>query len=368
MDFLTITCHSAYNYGAVLQTYGLYKYLNECGLNGKIIDYQPNYFNKPKTNNIIKKMIRPIIRYPDFKKGKKVFGKFIKNNMNLTPRMKSMDDLKTKLEFAKVYITGSDQVWNCSKGEVGNDNAFFLDFVDKDKECKKISYAASIAMNELPNNQKDRYKKLLKDFDNISVREKTGVNIIKNLGISNVVQVLDPVYLLETEEWIKLIKHSKLIEKLKKEKYILVYGFLQQKNVYTYADKLAKRNKCKIYNVNTLIEDFKLKTDKYFWNVTPEDFLALIYYANAVVTNSFHGLSFSIIFKKSFHLFGKNGNSSSRMFDMVDSIGLSNRIVRNDELLSDDFDYDNAEEELKIKIENSKEFLKQIFNKSEGEK
>lgn len=368
MDFLTITCHSAYNYGAVLQTYGLYKYLKDCGFDGKIIDYQPNYFNKPKTNNLLKKMIRPIIRYPDFKKGKKVFGKFIDNNLILTPRMKNTDDLKNKLENARVYITGSDQVWNCSKGEVGNDDAFFLGFVNKDNDCKKVSYAASIAMNELPDNQKDRYKKLLSDFDNISVREKTGVNIINNLGITNVEQVLDPVYLLETKDWIELINHSKLIEKLKKEKYILVYGFLQQKNVYDYAEKLAKRNKCKVYNVNTLIEDYKLKTDKYFWNVTPEDFLALIYYADSVVTNSFHGLSFSIIFKKSFHLFGKNGNSSSRMFDMVDSIGLSNRIVRNDELLPNNFSYDNAEKELKSKISNSKEFLKQAFNKSEETK
>lgn len=367
MDFLTITCHSAYNYGAVLQTYGLYKYLKDCGLEGKIINYQPSYFNKPKTKNIFKKIIRPVIRFPDFRKGKKVFGKFIEDNVYLTPIMRNMKDLENKLEPAKVYITGSDQVWNCSEGEVGRDDAFFLSFVSKKICSKKVSYAASIALNKLPDEQKDRYKKLLDDFDYISVREETGVNIIKELGINNVVQVLDPVYLLNQKDWIDLLNHSKLVNKLKQEKYILVYGFLQQENVYEYAHRLAKKNKCKIYNVNTLIEDFKLKTDKYFWNVTPEDFLALIYYADSVVTNSFHGLSFSIIFKKNFHLFGKNGNSSSRMFDMVSSIGLANRIVKDDKLLDGDINYANVDEILKIKIKKSKNFLEQVFNKSEEE-
>ena len=363
MDFLTITCHSAFNYGAVLQTYGLYTYLFNCGLKGKVIDYQPKYFNKPKTTNIFKLMIRPIIRYPDFKKGKKVFGGFISNNIPLTDKMKSIEELKNNLEEAKVYITGSDQVWNCSAGEVGNDDAFFLSFVNKKENVKKISYAASIALNELPNNQVQRYKKLLSDFDNISIREKTGVKIVEDLGIDNVVQVLDPVYLLAKEDWIKLIEKSELVSKLKNENYILVYGFLQQKNVYDYAKRLAKEKNYKVFNINTLIEDFKLKTDKYFWNVKPEDFLALIYYAKDVVTNSFHGLSFSLILNKRFHLFGKNGNSSSRMFDMVDSVGLSNRIVTEDKLIEGEINYYEVNEILKEKILQSKKYLENVFRR-----
>ena len=360
-DFLTITCHSALNYGAVLQTYALYTYLTNCGLNGKVIDYQPNYFNKVETENILKRIIRPIVRRPDFIKGKKVFGKFLSENIILTNRVSNITDLNTNLEKAKVFITGSDQVWNCSKGGVGNDDAFFLSFV-KEKNALKISYAASIAMNELSESQKNRFKKLLADFDYISVREKTGVNLLNNIGIKNIYQVLDPVYLLTAEDWIKLINKSNLVQKLKKEKYILVYGFLQQKNVYEYAEKLAKAKNFKIYNVNTAIEDFFLKTDKYFWNVRPEDFLALIYYSQEVVTNSFHGLSFSLIFNKIFHLFGKNGNSSSRMFDMVDSVGLNNRIVKNNTLLDDSIDYNIVNEILEEKIDYSKEYLKKVFS------
>lgn len=360
MDFLTITCHSAFNYGAVLQTYALYYYLTEKGLNGKVIDYQPKYFNKIKSKNILKKIIRPIVRIPDFRKGRKVFCRFVSENINTTQRISNINELKNNLEKAKVYITGSDQVWNCSKGGVGNDDAFFLSFVE-DNEAIKTSYAASIAMNELNKDQERRFKELLRNFKYISVREKTGVNLLNDIGINNIYQVLDPVYLLSSDDWKQLVNKSKLITKLKKEKYILVYGFLQQKNVYKYAEKLANEKGYKIYNVNTLIEDYILKTDKYFWNVTPEDFLALIYYSQEVVTNSFHGLSFSLIFNKNFHLFGKKGNSSSRMFDMVDSVGLNSRIVKNDELIHENIDYDAVHNILVKKINSSKDYLEMIF-------
>lgn len=360
MDFLTITCHSAFNYGAVLQTYALYKYLTNCGLNGKVIDYQAKYFNKPETTNMLKKIVRPIIRCPDFKKGKKVFGEFLNKNVSLTERVENINELSEKLEKSKIYITGSDQVWNCSKGGVGNDDAFFLDFV-KDKNSKKVSYAASIALNELPDIQQERFKKLLSDFNYISVREKTGVNILKDIGFDKVYQVLDPVYLLSKSEWKKMINRSKLVSKLKNEKYILIYGFLQQKNVFDYAKRLATQKGYKLYNVNTIIEDFFMNTDKYFWNVSPEDFLALIYYAQDVVTNSFHGLSFSLIFNKDFHLFGKKGNSSSRMFDMVDSVGLNERIIQDGKIIDKKINYNEVNNLLNIKINESKKYLDMIF-------
>ena len=365
MDFLTITCHSAFNYGAILQTYALYKYLTNCGLTGKVIDYQPKYFNKAKTNNILKKIVRPILRYPDLKKGKKVFGNFLKENVCLTTKMKDRTDLLEHLEKSKVYITGSDQVWNCSDGGVGNDDSFFLDFVS-DKESKKVSYAASIAMSKLNSEQEERFKKLLDDFTYISVREKTAVDLLRNLGIDNVEQVVDPVYLLNENDWKELVKKSKLKKKLENERYILVYGFLQQKNVYEYARKLGKNMSLKIFNVNTMIEDYLLKTDKYFWNVAPEDFLALIYYSTEVVTNSFHGLSFSIIFQKNFHLFGKNGNSNSRMFDMARLVGLENRIIKNsNEILTNEIDYSSVKKILEKSISSSKEYINKIFKKNE---
>lgn len=363
-DFLTITCHNAYNYGAVLQTYGLYKYLTDnLGLSGKVIDYRPKNQHKTSSNKILIKMIRPILRFPDFHKGEKIFNNFLKNNIRLTDTVSNSEEINTKIEKVKVYITGSDQVWNCSTKGVGNDDNFFLAFADGEK-VKKVSYAASIAMDELNYEQKNRFRKLLSDFTYISVREKTAVDLLKNIEIDNVEQVLDPVYLLNENDWKELVKKSKLKKKLENEKYILVYGFLQQKNVYEYAKKLGNIKNFKIFNVNTMIEDYFLKTDKYFWNVTPEDFLALIYYSEEVVTNSFHGLSFSLIFKKDFHLFGKNGSSSSRMFDMANLVGLENRIIRDDnDILLDKINYSTVDKILEKNISLSKEYLSKVFKK-----
>ena len=360
-DFFTITCHDAYNYGAVLQTYALYKYFTNLGLTGKVIDYRPLNSHKTSSKNILVILARPILRFPDFYKGRRVFRGFLNNNIELTERVKNEKEINEKLDKAKVYVTGSDQVWNCTPKGVGNDNNFFLAFVDG-KKAKKVSYAASIAMNELNEDQKERFKKLLSDYSYISVREKVAVKLLKNIGINNVERVLDPVYLLNKEEWKKLVDKSKLVEKLKNEKYILVYGFLQQKNVYEYARKLGNKKNLKIFNVNTLIEDYFLDTDKYFWNVTPEDFLALIYYSQEVVTNSFHGLSFSLIFEKDFHLFGKKGNSSSRMFDMVKLINLEDRILKDSNTILDSkINYNEVKLELNKKIDESERYIEKFF-------
>lgn len=360
-DFLTITCHNAYNYGAVLQTYALYKYLKKLGLSGKIIDYRPLNSHKTSSNSILVKLVRPILRFPDFYKGKRMFGKFLNNNVELTPRVKNEKEINQKLAKAKVYITGSDQVWNCNPKGVGNDNNFFLAFADGTK-AKKVSYAASIAMERLSEQQKKKFQKLLSDYSYISVREKTAVNLLNDIGIHNVEQVVDPVYLLNKKQWEELVNKSKLIDKLKNEKYILVYGFLQQKDVYDYARTLGNKKNLKIFNVNTMIEDYFLKTDKYFWNVTPEDFLALIYYSQEVVTNSFHGLSFSLIFEKDFHLFGKTGNTSSRMFDMVKLVNLENRIIKDTSTILDSkINYDEVKVELDKNIKASRSYIQKIF-------
>ena len=364
LDFLTITCHNAYNYGAVLQTYGLYKYLTSTGLSGKVIDYRPSYKHKTDSKNLIKKFFRPILRFIDFHKSEDIFNRFLYGNINFTTKVSNSEEIIMNIEIPRVYITGSDQVWNCNT-KIGNDNNYFLSFADGEK-VKKTSYAASIAMDGLNVEQSLRFKKLLSDFSNISVRENTAIELLKKIGISNVEQVLDPVFLLHEEEWMKLINQSKLKDILKKEKYVLLYGFLRKKNVYKYAKELARRKKIKLFNVNTVLEDFFCGTDKYFWNIAPEDFLALIYYSQDIVTNSFHGLSFSLIFKKNFHLFGKTEDSNSRMFDLVHLIGLDDRIIRDgSKILDDNIDYKKVEKTLEKNISLSKEYLFNIFKNEE---
>ena len=168
-----ITCHRAFNYGAVLQTYALQKFLKNHGYEVEVIDYTPQYIRKSYNKSILKRIIRPLLRSYDFKKSNQVFGSFLNQEVNLTEkRYYSYEELEENPPDCDAYIAGSDQIWNCNI-ENGKDDAFFLKFVPNNKI--KISYAASISMDEIPQNQKNRFKENLKDFNHISVREQTAV-------------------------------------------------------------------------------------------------------------------------------------------------------------------------------------------------
>lgn len=345
-----ITCSYAYNYGAVLQTYALSQYLTEQNCEVKVINYQPNYARA--TNNKNTNFFKKIIRKPDYIKGKKVFTQFLKNNVRLTEiEYKNNVQLKDNPPIADVYIAGSDQIWNCDLPN-GYDNAFFLDFVPQNK--KKISYAASIAMDKISNEQKKRFKEMLRDFDKISVRENTAVEILKDANIHNVYKVLDPVFLISLNQWKELSKK----EQKEKDRYILIYGFNRQKNVFEYAKQKAKEMKCKIFSVNTHIEDFFInRTNKYFWNVTPEKFINLIENAEMIITNSFHGLAFSILFKKNVKIFLKKGGANSRMLDLLKELSMEDLIYDNNYQIN----YESVENKLIELRRNSYDFFKSII-------
>lgn len=363
MKVQIITCHRAFNYGAVLQTYALQKYLKNQGYEVEVIDYTPDYIRKSYNKSLAKRILRKLLRYYDFKKSNKAFGDFLQENVSLTPkRYYSYEQLEQELPEADAYIAGSDQIWNCNL-ENGKDDAFFLKFVPENK--KKISYAASIAMDTIPEEQKERFKENLKDFDNISVREETGKKLLDEIGTKKIEKVLDPVYLLEKKQWDELAQKSKL--QLEGEKYILIYGFKRQKDLYQYARRLSKERNCKIYSINTNFEDYFLDVDKYFYNATPCDFINLVKNAQEVVTNSFHGLSFSIIYQKPVHQFKKQGNENSRMIDLLKEIGLSKRLVDGNETLNNLIDYQQTNDIIYKNQNISKNFLKKSLGEKNGE-
>ena len=354
-----ITCHRAFNYGAVLQAYALQRFISNNGHQVQVIDYTPKYIRKSYNKSLLTRLVRPILRHHDFKTSNKVFGEFLNKNVSLTPkRYYTYEELKNDPPDLECFIAGSDQIWNCNL-ENGKDDAFFLKFIDNDKI--KMSYAASIAMDKIPNDQKDRFKNNLKEFNYISVREKTAVKLLKEIGIKNVERVLDPVYLLERSQWDELADKSSL--ELNKEKYILAYGFKRQENLYKYARELATKKGYKLYSINTNFEDNFLDVDEYYYNATPNDFVNLVRNAQEVVTNSFHGLSFSIIYNKPVHQFKKSGNENSRMTDLLEELKMSDRLVNtNNEIIDKKINYSETNEIVQANRSKSIEFL----NKSIG--
>lgn len=375
MKINTITCQHVYNYGASLQSYALQHNLESMGNEVEIIDFNPwfhcdryNPFWMPKNAigraaSIIK--VLPFLRfiwYPfkAYRGGmfktwgrKAAFDTFEKEYYHLTAtKYGSSDELKQNPPQADAYVAGSDQIWN-TFSENGKEPGYYLDFGDD--KTKRISYAASLATSSIKEECKNFVKEELSHFDAISVREKTGFKLLENLGIKDVSVVLDPVFLLDKGEWRKLSKKGNLYG-LRPGSYILVYDFLgNDESMASFVKKYAKDKSLKIVSVNDFSE--RNYVDMNINNAGPLEFLALIDNADCVVASSFHATAFSVIFEKEFYTFSLKGfNNSSRMYDLLSTIGLEIRMNPKD--ISDkSVEWRNVGERLKTQILKSKEFL-----------
>lgn len=360
----TITCHDVYNFGASLQAYALMRYLTELGHDVEIIDYKPPYltFNiwaiGPRWNK------NPLLRLLYFmyvvpkrlshRNARVKFDKFTSSNLNLTKQTyRSTTELQQSPLVADVFFAGSDQIWNPLLPN-GKDPSFFLKFVN-DKSIK-ASYAASFSVKDIPSELKSHYKDMLSNIDFISVRESSGLKILKDLSVDEAQVVVDPVFLINQREW-KRITHKDY-----EEKYIFVYDQENNKMIRDVAKHLSKRYNLKIYAVESL---YPMKyAHKRIKNADPIDFISLINSAEIILTNSFHCISFSIIFNKKFWLFKRTHMKVNlRMVDLLNSLDLSDRIYRGDmkSLNINEINYANVLTKLKPLINTSYSYIDTVL-------
>ncbi len=364
MKIKTITCHDVGNVGASLQAYALRAYLSTLGHDVRIIDYKPGFKSKYhilfQVNN--PKFDKPFIRFaycaaklPErikwLKSEKhKIFREFKQNYLPTTKLYNSIDALRADPPEADVYFAGSDQIWNPVLPN-GKDPSFYLDFVPQGKI--KASYAASFSVSELPETLTSEVKSRLSRFDYISVREKSALDILKSLGITNGVQVLDPVFLLSRAEWENLAENITF-----KDKYILVYDFDRCNKIKKAAIKLAAETDCKIYSI--------FETDyahRCFSTKGPLEFISLVKNAEYIISNSFHASAFSIIFEKQFWVFNREEDINTRMCDLTESLGIADRLVSDKENILKDskIDYKRVYENLNPMIDFSKNYIDKVL-------
>lgn len=356
MNIKIITCHYAYNYGAVLQTYALYTYLKLEGHNVQVINYRPWYYKgSTSSKNIFRRLLRKILRVPDNIKSEKVFYDYLKQNIKMSAEYSSYKELLSANLKSDLFIAGSDQIWNTNLPN-GKDLAFYLDFV---KSGKRVAYAASLGMDSISKYDITFFKKHLKNFNNISVREITAKKLLKQIGIDNVEVVLDPVYLLSSEEW----KSKEEKPKFKYTgKYVLIYGFNHQKEIFKDAKIYAEKYGYMLYSVNTFWEDILMRCDQYFWNCTPFEFIYLINHAECIFTNSFHGLSFSLIFNKPVYLYQKKDTGNSRMMDLIKILNIDEKKLLYNDMFDEKFiDYNQVNKNISSKRKESILYLNKIM-------
>lgn len=315
-----ITLSAAENYGAILQASSLWKFLNDNYSETEIINFVPDFIcgrypliklDKNSQKAYIKSLIYGLAKLPIMILKKYRFRRFRIRYCKFSPH-KYVRNFKA--DCYEQYIVGSDQVFNLEL--TNNDLNFFLTHV-QDKR-KIASYAASIGLNSITENQAEIYKKHLKDFEFLSLRESTAVKIISELmPTKHIYQNLDSVFLHNKEYWEKISA-----ERIIKDKYILIYAFKD----FDLAYDIARQIDGKYIKVNISDELMKRRHDvRNIRAVGPREFLSLINYAECVITDSFHGTAFSIIFRKKFIAIPYQG-TSSRIEDLLVYFGLEDHL------------------------------------------
>ena len=320
-----LTFHRAINFGAVLQMYALNNLIKNNGHEAEII----NYHNLQMRNdfNLLKKIsIRSlfffIILFPRNSIARLKFIKFIKRYFKLSGKLLSSS---TELEeIVKKYdkiVSGSDQVFNTEI--TYEDYNYFLEFChDKDK---KIAYAPSFGFSSFNlESKQNRISKLLLDFKYLSIREIQGQEIIKKLINKSVPIVLDPTYLLDAKEWLKIAKKVNI-----KGEYLLVYSYGSD-SLDDFVKTLSQKERLKVVWINGPLKKRLYKNQIPIGRIGPQEFVWLFANAKYIVTNSFHGTAFSIIFKKNFYLEmlkDKLETRNSRFQTIIKELSLGDRLI-----------------------------------------
>jgi len=309
-----ITMHRVHNMGSMLQAYALQECVKEIGFNAEIIDYvYPNIEHQmyssvdtisQKTTSLFSRACRKIkstIFKSKVKKEeirRKKFEKFMTEFYDMSPCRYDNRFLLCKTPpIYDIYLTGSDQVWN--PNYIGYDTSFMLGFV-RDKNAKKIAYAPSISVNEIPEQFREDYSIRLKEYSSISVREQQAVNIVGELSGKKVFRVCDPTLLLTKEDW-----QTRLLGKSKSPNYhpkyfvvfILNYKFNPYPDVFNIIEKAHRKYGGEIVVINgELSEYMKLQRAKNLETADPKDFIYYLSNAKFMVTTSFHGTVFALNF------------------------------------------------------------------------
>jgi len=368
MNIGIVTWFHYINYGTVLQAYALQQFLKKEGYNCVIVNYIPQlktilekikygkYIKrtKDKIESIKFRSLRPEI-IKQLIERKNLFRSFVERNINLTPEIRSNEDLRKLNESIDCFICGSDQIWNPEN----LNGIYFLNFVDDGK--KKIAYAPSFGVRRIPVFKKRKIQKWINRYDKLSVREEVGVNILKSLTSKKAEVVLDPTLLLSEHDWEKIMVSPNI-----NDDYILCYFLGDRKEYWDAVDSLKDQTSYKVVVIPVKFNSF-LKNYDMRISVGPEEFIGLIKNAKFIMTDSYHGTLFSIVFKKDFYVFKrfddkKKDSQNSRIYNVLKMCNLEERIINNDitEKCKTGIHIDNFEDVYEIindRIEYSKNFL-----------
>lgn len=360
MKTLTVTFHHTCNYGATLQAYALHSVIKSLGHENLVLEYpersrkKTSFFKNPyqfiKSNY---QRLNYLYRKDKIEARKKMFKDFHSTNIMKTRVYKDIEDLRNNTPDVNCLITGSDQVWNMNSLPKFKP-AHFLDFGPKN--IIRFSYAASIEKLNYTDQQKKYVARAIASYKGVSLRETSARDYINSFTNVNAIQVVDPVFLLNKDEW-----SSVAIEGRIKEPYILCYQVSSNPLMQKTADYLKNKTGCKI--VSVCHGSFKwIKSDYSLFDVSPEEFLGLYRNASYVLTTSFHGTALALVHERPFISLVRP-DSRNRIVDLLKLLGLEKSSVSStEEFHVPNIDYSCVRAKIEVERSRSLDYLKAMLS------
>lgn len=319
------TYHRSLNCGAVLQAWALMTFLRKLGFAAEIVNY--GCIGRPVPYTLSFTSLREFVRsiYYDIRRmmgGESLrrcrYDAFLRQFVNLGIEV-SREQLANAV-YSHV-ITGSDQVWHPIINE--GDSTYYLSFADT--SVKRISYAASFGVDWLPDDVRVMAECELQKFFAISVREPAGAGLVKRLCNRSADVVCDPTLLLDVDDYVPF---EKTIANLPKS-YVLAYLIGSHPWALKFAQKVARENNIALVCLQggKMVEWMPFKKMVDISTSGPSEFLSAIHHASYVVTNSFHGTAFSLIYRRPFAVALNANAGDERMRNIAQKVGLSHRLV-----------------------------------------
>lgn len=328
------------NYGSILQAYALQKALRNQGYQTENIDYAPSTVKKVenlmKNKNSLKLFLEKWDAYcakkvagspRELSEKQKKFDDFRENYINITQRYSSPKEVATIDGEFDAYICGSDQIWS----PVLLNPVFYFDFLS-DTE-RKIAYACSFGVSSIKGKKATKITNYLNRFDYISVRESSGCEIVKSLT-GNVVPVMpDPTLLLQRTDWDKVSRYN-----LNLNNYIFCYFLSWNEDYWKYVENVSQQLGYQIVIVPSVKQTYQVDA-KILKNIGPEEWVGLVKNASYVITDSFHGTVFSIIYNKPFTVLKRFSDDNprsqnSRIYTLLEHYNLTNRLGINTDIFN----------------------------------
>jgi hypothetical protein len=361
-----LTFHRSHNYGSVLQSYALQKWLGIHNWNSEIIDLYTNesmklykIFPSITTFKSIFWDLIYLYHYRELKSKWTKFKKFQDNVLILSHKQyHSFNDLNNDKLMYTTYLTGSDQIWNTICPDFNW--AYYLEFATYGNF---ISYAPSfgpLGKYEQHLDHKRIARNILR-YSSVSVRDDGSAEFVEEITHQRPEVTVDPTLLLTKKDWESLMaehEDPEFYSKLPK-KYIFFYSLKRKPIDYNVIQKVKDT-----YHLPVVITDIKRKSDLKMdfvrtLDAGPVDFLSLVKHAELVVTSSFHGTVFSLLFEKKF--FSINGMKDNRISNLLLGTGLEAQSIDESTKLPPlgniNIDYDSAKEKLEKMTIHSEEFL-----------